>query len=69
VEDDPPLRMFAFEVVEEAGFVSLEAGNANEAASLLESRPDISVLFTEHRHARKQDGLNLPKQYATAGRP
>jgi CheY-like chemotaxis protein len=47
VEDDPLLRMLAVEVVEEAGFVALEAGNADEAVALLESRPDISLLFTD----------------------
>lgn len=36
VEDDPLLRMLAVEVVEEAGFVALEAGNADEAVALLE---------------------------------
>jgi DNA-binding response OmpR family regulator len=44
VEDDPLLRMLAIEVVEEAGFVALEAADADEAVVLLESRPDISLL-------------------------
>jgi hypothetical protein len=34
VEDDPLLRMLAVEVVEEAGFVALEAGNLDEAVAL-----------------------------------
>jgi CheY-like chemotaxis protein len=41
VEDDPLLRLIAVEVVEEAGFVTLEAGDADAAAALLESRPDF----------------------------
>jgi CheY-like chemotaxis protein len=47
VEDDPQLRLLAVEVVEEAGYVALEAGDADEAVALLESRPDIAVLFTD----------------------
>jgi hypothetical protein len=37
----------AIEVVEEAGFVAVDAGNADEAVALLESRSDIAVLFTD----------------------
>jgi CheY-like chemotaxis protein len=59
VEDDPLLRMLAVDVVEEAGFVALEAGNADEAVALLESRPDISVLFTDIEMPGSMDGLKL----------
>ncbi len=59
VEDDPLLRMLAVEVVEEAGFVALEAGNADEAVALLESRLDISILFTDIEMPGTMDGLNL----------
>ena len=47
MEDDRLLRMVAVEVVEEAGFAALEAGDADEAVALLESHPDISLLFTD----------------------
>ncbi len=59
MEDDPLLRMLAVEVVEEAGFVALEAGNADEAVALLESRPDISLLFTDIDIPGSMDGLKL----------
>jgi two-component system, response regulator PdtaR len=59
VEDDPLLRMLALEVVEEAGFVTLEAGNADEAVALLESRLDISLLFTDVEMPGSMDGLKL----------
>lgn len=59
VEDDPLLRMLAVEVVEEAGFVALEAGNADEAVALLESRPDVSLLFTDIDMPGSMDGLKL----------
>jgi two-component system, response regulator PdtaR len=59
VEDDTLLRLLAVEVVEEAGYVALEAGDADEAVALLESRPDISVLFTDVNMPGSMDGLKL----------
>jgi CheY-like chemotaxis protein len=59
VEDEPLLRMLAVEVVEEAGFVAIEAADPDEAVALLESRPDISVLFTDVNMPGSMDGLKL----------
>ena len=59
VEDEPLLRMLAAEVVEEAGFVALEARDADEAIVLLESHPDISLLFTDINMPGSMDGLKL----------
>jgi two-component system, response regulator PdtaR len=59
VEDDLLLRMLAVEVVEEAGFIALEAADAEEAVALLESRLDISVLFTDVNMPGSMDGLKL----------
>jgi CheY-like chemotaxis protein len=59
VEDEPLLRMLAVELVEEAGFVALEAADADEAIALLESRPDISLLFTDINMPGSMDGLKL----------
>lgn len=67
VEDDPLLRMLAVEVVEEAGFVTLEAGNADEAVALLESHTDISLLFTDIDMPGSMDGLKLAHAVACAG--
>jgi two-component system, response regulator PdtaR len=66
VEDDPLLRMLAVEVVEAAGFVALEAGNADEAVALLEARSDISLLFTDIDMPGSMDGLKLA--HAVRGR-
>jgi two-component system, response regulator PdtaR len=66
VEDEPLLRMMAVEVVEEAGFVALEAGNADEAVALLESRLDIALLFTDINMPGSMDGLKLA--HAVRGR-
>jgi two-component sensor histidine kinase/FixJ family two-component response regulator len=59
VEDEMVLRMRAVDIVEDAGFNALEAVNADEALSILESRSDISVLFTDIQMPGTLDGLKL----------
>ncbi len=59
VEDEMILRMRAVDIVEDAGFCPLEAVNADEAISILESRSDISLLFTDIQMPGSMDGLKL----------
>ena len=59
VEDELMLRMRAVDIVEDAGFVPIEAINADEAIEILESRDDISVLFTDIQMPGSMDGLRL----------
>jgi two-component sensor histidine kinase/CheY-like chemotaxis protein len=59
VEDEMVLRMRAVDIVEDAGFRSVEAVNADEALSILESRSDISLLFTDIQMPGSMDGLKL----------
>ncbi|MDP1582541.1 MAG: HWE histidine kinase domain-containing protein [Bradyrhizobium sp.] len=59
VEDEMMLRMRAVDLVEDAGFHSIEAVNADEAMSILESRSDISLLFTDIQMPGTMDGLKL----------
>ena len=59
VEDEMVLRMRAVDIVEDAGFHSVEAVNADEALSILESRSDISLLFTDIQMPGSMDGLKL----------
>ncbi|RZL18054.1 MAG: response regulator, partial [Sphingomonas sp.] len=47
VEDEPLLRMFASDMVEDAGYSVVEAANATEAVSILEKRTDIRIVFTD----------------------
>jgi PleD family two-component response regulator len=47
VEDEMMLRMRAVDMVEDAGFTSVEAINADDALAILESRSDIELLFTD----------------------
>jgi two-component sensor histidine kinase/CheY-like chemotaxis protein len=59
VEDEMVLRMRAVDIVEDAGFRPVEAINADEAISILESRSDISLLFTDIQMPGSMDGLKL----------
>ena len=53
------LRMRAVDIVEDAGFIPIEAVNADEAIEILESREDISLLFTDIQMPGSMDGLSL----------
>ncbi len=66
VDDEPLLRMLAVEIAEEAGFVVLEAGDADEAVAVLETHPDIALLFTDINMPGSMDGLKLA--HAVRGR-
>lgn len=59
VEDEMILRMRAVDIVEDAGFRSVEAVNADQAISILESRSDISLLFSDIQMPGSMDGLKL----------
>jgi two-component system, response regulator PdtaR len=59
VEDDPFVRMLAVEFVNDAGFKTLEAGDADQAIAILESCSEIAVLFTDIRMPGSMDGLKL----------
>src|SRR5882672_2419547 len=59
VEDEMVLRMKAVDIVEDAGFTAIEAVNADEALAILESRSDISLLFSDIQMPGSMDGLKL----------
>jgi CheY-like chemotaxis protein len=59
VDDEILLRMNAIDMIEEAGFEAVEAGNADEAIVMLESRTDIRVIFTDIQMPGSMDGLKL----------
>jgi two-component sensor histidine kinase len=61
VEDEMLLRMRAVNIVEDAGFCPIEAINADEAISILETRSDISLLFTDIQMPGSMDGLKLAR--------
>ncbi|WP_421937334.1 response regulator [Phenylobacterium sp.] len=47
VEDEPLIRLFASEMMEDAGFEVLQACNATVAIAIMEDRPDVRVVFTD----------------------
>ena len=59
VEDEMVLRMRAVDIVEDAGFTAVQAVNADEALAILESRSDISLLFSDIQMPGSMDGLTL----------
>ena len=59
VEDDAFLRMAAAGFIEDAGFETLQASNADDAVSLLEARDDIRIVFTDIDMPGSMDGLKL----------
>jgi CheY-like chemotaxis protein len=59
VEDEMLLRMRAVDMVEDAGYASVEAVDADEAFALLKSRSDIGLLFTDIQMPGSMNGLEL----------
>ena len=47
VEDDDLVRMYAVEMLEDAGFAVVEARQADEAWFILHERSDIGAIFTD----------------------
>ena len=46
-------------MVEDAGFIVVEAANADQAIAILEVRLDITVVFTDIQMPGSMDGLKL----------
>jgi CheY-like chemotaxis protein len=59
VEDDFLSRLHAVNLVEDAGYVAVEAFNADEAIRILETRKDIRIVFTDIDMPGSMDGLKL----------
>jgi len=59
VEDEPIIRMNTVAMIEDAGFATVEASNADDAILLLESRPEIRAVFSDIEMPGSMDGLKL----------
>ena len=59
VEDDFLSRLHAVNLVEDAGYIAVEASNADEAITILETRKDIRIVFTDIDMPGSMDGLKL----------
>jgi CheY-like chemotaxis protein len=61
VEDDAMVRAMAVDALEEEGFEVLEAPSADDAATLLEARGDIGVVFTDITMPGTLNGFDLAR--------
>lgn len=59
VDDEFLVRALAVDTVESAGYTASEASSADEAIQILESRSDISLVFTDVHMPGSMDGLRL----------
>jgi CheY-like chemotaxis protein len=59
VEDEPDVRELAMTILEMQGYAVLQATDGAEAITMLESRSDISILFTDIVMPGSLDGFEL----------
>jgi two-component system, response regulator PdtaR len=62
VEDEPLVRMFVVELLQDADLRVFEAARADEAISVLEAQNGIEVIFTDVRMPGPMDGYALAHQ-------
>jgi DNA-binding response OmpR family regulator len=61
VEHNQLLKALTADIVEDAGFAALQAGDADEALAILESRSDIALMLTSVAMPGSMDGLGLAR--------
>jgi CheY-like chemotaxis protein len=59
VEDEALIRLDAADMIRDAGYDVVDAANADQAIVILESRFDITVVFTDIEMPGSMDGLKL----------
>ena len=62
VEDDPLVRFNAMEIIEQAGWIALEASNSAEALRILAGLGSVDVLFTDINMPGELDGIGLAER-------
>jgi two-component system, response regulator PdtaR len=65
VEDETFIRLWAADLLEENGFSVLEAKDAAAALKVLESRPDVKLLFTDVQMPGSLNGMELAREVHT----
>ena len=60
VDDEPLIRMYARQIVEEAGYSAVEAANADDALQLL-AEDGVTALVTDVQMPGSMDGLELAR--------
>lgn len=53
------LRMTAVDLIESAGFIAIEAANADKALALLDQHQNVQLVFTDIQMPGSLDGLAL----------
>jgi CheY-like chemotaxis protein len=61
VEDEPFVMMVAATTIQDAGFETIEAADADAAIAILEARNDIRIVFTDIHLPGSMDGLKLAR--------
>jgi len=61
VEDEPLVRLFLSDFLDEAGFKVFEAVNADEAMTILQARPDIQAIISDIEMPGSMNGLALAR--------
>lgn len=61
VEDEYLIRRFVVDAIEDAGYVAVQANDADEAIAILEARKDIRIVFTDIEMPGTMDGLKLAR--------
>jgi CheY-like chemotaxis protein len=61
VEHDVLLKSLTSNIMVDAGFEALQAGDADEALAILESRSDIALMLTSVTMPGSMDGLGLAR--------
>jgi DNA-binding response OmpR family regulator len=62
VEDETLIRLWVADLLAENGFFVLEAKDADAALKLLESRPDVRLLFTDVQMPGSLNGIELARE-------
>jgi len=61
VEDEPLIRMALAEFLEDGGFHVIEAGSSAEAVAIVETNPDIRLVFSDVVMPGSMDGIALAR--------
>lgn len=61
VEDEALVRLYADDLLEEAGFEVIDAANADAALQIMADRPDVRLLFTDIQMPGRIDGMELAR--------
>src|SRR5690606_34227455 len=66
VEDEPLIRLFMAELLEDAGFRVFEAAHAGEAGEILNARQGVEVMVTDVDMACGADGFDLARNVSNS---